>query len=150
MVLSNWVNMTGSPPSEGTRQSRREARFVRVKTISRSEIQVMPLTPPASSGASVVSALPSTAIFRRLPSGAPKAIQRPSGENSGVVRAVGAGQGPGIELVEMADVEHPAGPAVLRRENRLLPIGGNGEVGGDIAHRKGDLVAGRGHERRSG
>ena len=54
VVVSNRVNTTGSPPSDGTRHSRRPVRFALLKTISRSEIQVRPAD-AAPDLASVVS-----------------------------------------------------------------------------------------------
>ncbi len=51
-------------------------------TISSLEIQVIPEDPDEPIAVMVVRALPSTAIFLREPP-LSKAIQRPSGENSG-------------------------------------------------------------------
>ena len=79
-MLANW---TGWPPPAGTRQRPGLPRLSRVNTSSSDVSQSSPLSPLGSAWVTVVRSVPCTVSFRMLPSGAPKAIQRPSGENSG-------------------------------------------------------------------
>ena len=92
-------------------------------------------------GQSVVRLVPSTSIFFRVPSGAPKAIHRPSGENSGNGPSRCPAEGCG-QLVHAPDVDHPAAAPAARHVRRLPAIGRKGEVGRDAGGGEGEAGAG--------